>query len=326
MARAKACAALLVIDNGPLQREAWDDLRHARKRLDKAAREMKRHEETDEPAFRAWLARLFPSLTSSVRELAQQVEARGRLVRLVQAEAFFTGRSPAAVWRAMQDPKPAGIPEPEHGKEHDTEDKMSEEARRFFERGGIDPDDSFAGGMDAVPSRRSARAAHETDPAVVDARTIYRRLVQQLHPDRGGEWTEARARLWDQVQEAWQSVDADWLARLEAEWEASTDALGPTSAIGRLRAALREIYAACRDVERRVRLYRKQPSWRFSLSEPSAAKREVMEQQLRDQEEILRYELAAIEEAIASWQRPRRKRAARRREWSAAWQDGMPLF
>jgi len=35
-------------------------------------RDLHRHEETDEPAFRAWLANTFPTLISAVRTLAQQ--------------------------------------------------------------------------------------------------------------------------------------------------------------------------------------------------------------------------------------------------------------
>lgn len=319
MARARTCVALLLVDNVPLQREAWGDLRRARQRLDKASQEIKRHEDTDEPAFRSWLARTFPTLLSSVRQLAEQVEAKGRIVQLVQSEAFFTGRSPAAVWRAMQNPAPAPA-RPEPRASHDDEDRdddMSEEEKRFFEDNGIDPDDAWSGGFGAKPRREAAEDRN--------ARAIYRRLVQHLHPDRGGTWTEARARLWEQVQEAWQSADADWLARLEAEWEASADLLGPTSPLGRLRAALREIYAACRDAERRVRTYRRQPAWRFSLAEPSGTKREKLEQQLREQEENLRYELQALEEAIASWEKPRKKRGGKR-SFTAAWQDDMPLF
>lgn len=326
MARARTCVALLVVDNAPLQREAWDDLRRARQRLEKASQEIKRHEDADEPAFRSWLARMFPRLLSSVRELAQQVEAKGRIVQLVQSEAFFTGRSPAAVWRAMQNPT-AATPRPERAsRAQDGDDDRSEEARRFFERTGIDPDDSF----DDFARRRQRdaedEAARESNPRDREARAIYRRLVQHLHPDRGGEWTEARARLWEQVQEAWQTADADWLARLEAEWEASADLLGPASPLGRLRAALREIYAACRDAERRVRTYRRQPAWRFSLAKPTAAARQKLEEQLRDQEETLRYELQALEEAIASWEQPRKTKTRRQRSWTAAWQDDMPLF
>jgi hypothetical protein len=190
MARAKACVALLVIDNEPLQREAWNDLRRARKRLDKASQDLKRHEETDEPAFHAWLAREFPTLLSSVRELAQQVQAKGHIVQTVQAEAFFTGRSPAAVWRAMQNPQPT---EPQPDRERadkdgarDIEDEMSEEARRFFEGKGLDPDNPFARAFDHVDinDNRVARPKHRYFPVRADTRQLFLlQLLNNVHLD-----------------------------------------------------------------------------------------------------------------------------------------------
>lgn len=332
-ARSNRCVAVLVIDNVPLQNAAWAELVRARKRLEKASREIHRHEEADEPGFRSWLANTFPTLLSAVRELAQKVEAKGRIVEAVEAEAYFTGRPPAKVWRAMQNPpapdetprretRPAGDRPAWENAAEDSEDDSFEEMKRRFEREfgeGAGPFfETFWNGTRAP--------APSTDEA--DARAIYRRLVQHLHPDRGGEWTPARARLWEQVQEAWQRGDADWLARLEAEWEASADLLGPTSAVGRLRSACREIDAARRDAERRVREYRKQPSWRFSVAGVSAIVRLTIERQLRRDEETLRFQLEDLEAAIARWERAstRGSRGGRRARSTVAWQDEMPLY
>lgn len=335
--RSNRCVALLVIDNRPLQSAAWAELLRARKRLEKASKEIHRHEEKDEPGFRAWLTGTFSTLVSAVRDLAQQVESKGRLVQIVQSEAYFTGRSPASVWRAMQnrttapeshsdEPENGGKPPPwEGGPQMPDEEELEDEMKRLFEREGIDEDDPFAGIFRETTRSLFGLGAAES-AEVADARAIYRRLVQQLHPDRGGEWTPARARLWDQVQQAWQDSDADWLARLEAEWEASTDVLGPTSALGRLRAACRELDHARRDAERRIRLYRKHPAWRFSLITPSGALHNKMERQLRQDEENLREQLDEIESAIAQWENPRKRKRRARTAGATVWQDGMPLF
>ena len=151
-------------------------------------------------------------------------------------------------------------------------------------------------------------------PAATDARAIYRRLVQHLHPDRGGEWTPARARLWDQVQQAWDQRDADWLARLEVEWEAAADLLNASSPLGRLLAAVMEIDAARRDAVRKVRAYRKSFSWRFSLQPVADALRVKMERLLRADAALLREQLEECENIIADWERAARRRTRRERK------------
>src|SRR5437870_997580 len=69
---ANRCRALLIIDNRPLQAAAWTNLVQARKRLEKATRDVHRHEEVDTPLFRTWLTSTFPRLLSLVRALSEQ--------------------------------------------------------------------------------------------------------------------------------------------------------------------------------------------------------------------------------------------------------------
>jgi hypothetical protein len=336
-APANRCRALILIDSAPLQAAAWSELLRARQRLEKATRDIHRHEEADTPAFRSWLVQTFPVLLSAVRELVQQIEAKGRLVQAVQSEAFFTGRAPGPIWRAWQanggqpPPPPPGHPDSEpwgeagagagengHSHDPDIDDRVEKEINRLFEEEGIPDDDpfardfqDFARGIFGVGSRRP------DTPESAGARDVYRRLVRHLHPDAGGKWTPARARVWEQVQEAWNARDADWLARLEAEWEASADLLGPTSPLGRLRAALVEIDAARRDAEKRVREYRKDDAWRFSLQPATDKLRARIHEKLRHDEAMLRDQLGEIEALIAQWERAGRGRRSRKKRTSA---------
>ena len=315
------CRALLVIDNQPLQAAAWADLRRARKQLEKATRDLHRHEETDEPAFRAWISTAFPTLVSAIREIAQQVEAKSQIIEAVERESFITGRSAGQIWREWQQ-SGGRPPEPTPDRDDavdgsplddlaaDAEAVFDEEMKRLFADEGIDDDDPFASAFrETAGDVFGFGGTHpKSGKTAEEARTIYRRLVQHLHPDRGGVWTPARARVWEQTQAAWAARDADWLARLEAEWEAGTDLLGPTSAIDRLRAALSAIDAARRDAERRLRLYRKHEAWRFSLRPPSNALRQQLERQLRYDETTLRRSLAEIEKTLARWTKVRVRR------------------
>jgi hypothetical protein len=170
---------------------------------------------------------------------------------------------------------------------------------------------------DARPSDLSPDAA----AAARDAKSIYRRLVQHLHPDRGGEWTTPRQRLWHEVQQAWAATDADWLARLEIEWETANEILGPTSSISRLRRAIEELSGAQRDTERKLRYYRRSEHWRFTLAEK---KRPVLaartEENFHYDHAVLQQQLDYLNRTIAAWEKhdtPRHVRTKPKR--SSVW-------
>lgn len=325
---ANRCRALLVIDNAPLHAAAWAELVRARKRLEKATRDIHRHEETDQPAFRAWLARTFPTLLSAVRELAQQLDAKGRIVAAIERESYFTGRSAARIWREWQQnggqppPPPPGrsgradpradSPWGDADEPPDIETVLDEEMKRLFGEEASDENNPFARdfrdlarGLFGLPADRRT-----LEP---DAREIYRRLVLHLHPDRGGEWTPVRARLWQEVQSAWAERDAGWLARLETEWEAATNLLSPSSPVSRLRAAVAELDLARRDAEKRVRQYRKDQEWRFSLRPASPILQVKVQEQLQHDERLLRAQLAEIERTIARWENAAAQRRSSRK-------------
>jgi hypothetical protein len=127
--------------------------------------------------------------------------------------------------------------------------------------------------------------------------------VQRLHPDRGGEWTTGRKRLWHEVQQAWAAGDSDWLARLEVEWETAHDVLSPTSPLSRLRRAIEELLGARRDTERKLRQYRTSPPWRFTLAPKKRADlQRRTEMNFRHDIEMLQRQLAYLDTTIAAWE------------------------
>ena len=276
---ARRARALLVIDHKRLQGAAWAEFHTARKQLDRAARDLHRHEEIDSPAYEAWLHRTFPLLITALRELQDEVTTKARKVEAAQAMAAYTGRSPKRLWREQKEreakpPRPADDP--------------------AF-------DDAFP-----PPRDEEEFAAFPSKPAAApspDAREIYRRLVQRLHPDRGGSWTAARQHLWHEVQQAWAARDTDWLSRLEVEWETAHEVIGPASPVSRLRHAIAELRAARRDIERKLQDYRHSLPWRFTRTE---AKRALL---LHRTELILKRDLAALrrelrhfDTVIAAWE------------------------
>lgn len=272
--------ALLVIDHERLQGAAWAEFHTVRKRLDRAARDLHRHEEIDSPAFEAWRHRTFPLLITALRELQDEVAAKARKVATAQAMAAYTGRSAKRLWREQ--------------KERETNPARSANDPTF--------DDAFPpphnDGEDFDPFRN--RPAPSPSPA---ARDVYRRLVQRLHPDRGGPWTDGRQRLWHEVQQAWAERDTDWLSRLEVEWETAHEVIGPASPLSRLRHAIAELQAARRDIERKLRDYRCSLPWRFTRTESKRALLHRRTETMLERElGYLRRELRHFDSVIAAWE------------------------
>lgn len=272
--------ALLVIDHARLQHAAWAEFHTARKRLDKAMRELHRHEEIDVPAYDAWLHRTFPFEVTSLRELNEEVETKARQIKSVRAFSARTGRSAHRLWREQKE----RAANPEAFRKSASRDDADEAGRR-----------SDAHAEDFEPKPAAPRSAA--------ARDIYRRLVQRLHPDSGGEWTSARQHLWHEVQQAWAAGDSDWLARLEVEWETAHSVVGPNSPLSRLRAAIEELDAARRDTELKSHAYRSSLQWRFTLT---PARRPILEARVKAsfarEFATLRRQLHFLNATLATWE------------------------
>ncbi|ATC62935.1 hypothetical protein CMV30_02580 [Nibricoccus aquaticus] len=315
-AKSSRSRALLLIDNRPLQRAAWAEFHTARKRHEKAARDLHRHEEIDRPAYDAWLHRTFPVWVTTLRDLYAEVSTKSHQVRTVIFLAETTGRSLKKLWHeqkeraanpdAFNDEDDSDSNDPDSQKssaDHDPHDSSRDSDE--------DPFDDFFHD-DPRSSRQSHRSASSAPAPGPSAKDIYRRLVQHLHPDRGGVWTPARQRLWHEVQQAWAAADADWLARLEVEWETANEVLGPDSPVSRLRRAITELIAARRDTERKLRKYRHSPHWRFTLSEKT---RHLLHARtyanFRHDVEILQQQLNHLNRTIAAWEKdaPRKSRS-----------------
>jgi hypothetical protein len=296
-------AALMVIDHERLQSAAWAEFHTVRKRLEKTTRDLHRHEEIDAPAYESWLHRTFPIEVTTLRELHAHVTAKGRKVQEVQARAMYSGGSLKRLWRQQKERD--ANPEPF---EREREWEFHGRERTDQDRHAASPEDFER--TDA-PTRSTA------------ARDIYRRLVQHLHPDRGGEWTPTRQRLWHEVQGAWNAGDTDWLSRLEIEWETANEVIGPTSPLSRLRLAIEELHAARRDAERKLRDYRLSPQWRFTRNEKNRGQlhRRTAEDFAHDIR-FLQRQLDHLNRTIASWEEdwtrsdsPRKQRHRRARRY-----------
>jgi len=306
---------LMVVDNVPLKSAAWARLELARKRLTKATADLHRHEKEDEPAYRSWMFATCPALLSEIRDLNAQCEGKSALIADVEAQARRQGRPAAVIWQACKaqltsvgkEGFQAEASEDDENEDDGDEEEAAKQAtdemiEEFLRDAGIDPLSPEAEMMrDLGQAFFHPPGAREPSR---DAKEIYRRLVQRLHPDRGGPWSSEREALWHEVQRAWDAQDADWLARLEAELEIAAETLTPESDLGRLAEALRQIEAARRDTERKLRRYRKSPAWRFTLESRRPGEVEALVSTLRTERDQLKLHLDNLNAVFARWEKP----------------------
>ncbi|MDB6126737.1 MAG: hypothetical protein JWM35_633, partial [Verrucomicrobia bacterium] len=187
-----------------------------RKRLKKSTDELHAFENIDAPAYESWLHRTFPVSLTALRELSEELITKSAKVAAVELQVMMEGGNPRRHWRELnaEESRRRNDPAFDFGDKDNPGNRKR--ARHSF---GSDPAaEFFDEDLDEnLPWGESPKAS----PVGEGARDVYRRLVQRLHPDRGGEWTAARKRLWHEVQEAWAAGDFDWLARLEVEWDST---------------------------------------------------------------------------------------------------------
>ena len=259
-------------------------------------------------------------MITTLRELHQEVLTKARQVQSVQALASLTGRSVKKLWREQQEYEA----DPEAYDDTTNPGRSDEDADEGDSRRPPPNEDFFGDDRSGRESHRGYRQSFEPErpptapPTVLrQAKAIYRRLVQHLHPDRGGEFTPVRKRLWHEIQQAWAARDVDWLSRLEIEWETANEVLGPNSPLSRLRRAIEELHAARRDTERKLREYRGSSQWRFTLSE---RKRTTLHRKIAANFEhdldFLQRQRAYLNATIAAWESARPERVRRRQtDW-----------
>ena len=284
---------LVLIDQAPLQQEVWSALRISRRRLEKLSQLLQRHQEVDFPSYESWLYSTFPQQMTALRDLRAEVSGTARKIKWVQHRAAIYGGSLKRLWRDQKtrEANPPSSPPPPTDPDSapDAAEPEAEEPSSRRTEARWEDFQSLRGVQGPPPSQA--------------ARDIYRRLVQYLHPDRGGEWTHSREHLWHEVQQAWAAGDADWLARLEVSWETAHELLSPTAPLSRLKKGLEETEAALRDAERALDLAKASPAWKFTAGEDTREQLIVrVDRELGTERQRLQRQLNDLHATIASWE------------------------
>lgn len=283
------CRELLVVDQKPFLKKALARCQRIRRELAGKQQLLTRFEDSDQSAYRSWLAVEFGALLTDLRGHSDAIGIAEEWLGQIEMAREWMGVQPEHVYeyvrRHREDPEywdPRYDPDP-NVRQDFAEDEEDDDEGEDEECGYDDMDaffDEILNGMkgafwdddgDAEPAgaKRSAKGgdrrdgARSGDPAD-EAKQLYRRLARRLHPDVCQSANAVTARRWEQLQSAREAGDLDKLRALEAICDADESGLSIQLGLAHLNIWADYHHTLLRPLQARVREVKKDPAWGFS--------------------------------------------------------------
>jgi hypothetical protein len=236
-AKATANRGLISLDTAKIRAGYLKDLQSIRNRILAIEDDLARHESQDVPEFRRSVNLEFGARFSVIRELQQEIDwlsARLALVqKLMQHGIRPVGR---AYFQALRI-EAGEAPYPDFPPEREEIPPEAAEPDNLFDRETIrdfisdTADESLTEEEMESLTEDVMQAAGKRD-LVSECKTLYRKIVSMLHPDRAGEMTAERKDLWLRAQDAY----------------ADGDVLSLRSILDRCGAGMRDQYLTCSEI------------------------------------------------------------------------------
>jgi Plasmid pRiA4b ORF-3-like protein len=303
--KGKANKELILLDTAKIRAGYLKDLQSVRNRILAIEDELAQHESHDVPEFRRCLNVEFGARFSVMRELHQEIDWLTARLALVQklmqhgirpvGKAYLQALRIEAGEAAYPDfpperdevpPHPAG--EPENLFDRET-------IRNFISEAG---DELTEEEMESL-TEDVLEAAGKRD-LVSECKSLYRKIVSLLHPDRAGEMTAQRKDLWLRAQAAY----------------ADGDVLSLRSILDRCGAGTRDQYLTCSEVIeaiaqatiqlQAIEMFREreinEASWDFNRLNEKKRKSRLrrVTKELDEEEDNLRIQLAELQRECQS--------------------------
>ena len=235
-AKAVAVGQMVLLNTAKIRGGYLKDLQSVRNRILAIEDELAQHESHDVPEFRRCVNMEFGARFSVMRELQQEIDwlmARLALVqKLMQHGVRPVGRAYLQALRieAGEVPYPDLPPEREEiPSEAEPENIFGRETiRNFISETG----DEFLTEEEVESLTEDVLEAAGKRDLVSECKSLYRKIVSLLHPDRAGEMTAERKNLWLRTQDAY----------------ADGDVLSLRSILDRCGAGTRDQYLTCSEI------------------------------------------------------------------------------
>jgi hypothetical protein len=296
---------MILMDSAKIRAGYLSDLQSVRNRVLAIEDDLARHESQDAPEFRRYVTIEFGARFSIMREVQQEIDWLTARLALVQklmqhgirpvGRAYFqaiqieTGETAYPDFPPQRDETQSDASEPENRFDRET-------IRNFISETG----DEFMTDEEVEALTENVLEAAGTRDVVAECKSLYRKIVSLLHPDRAGEMTAERKDLWLRAQDAY----------------GDGDVLSLRSILDRCGAGARDQYLSCSEIIgaiaeatvqlQAIEMFRereaKEPSWDFCRLNEKKRKsrlRRVMKD-LDEEENNLRTQLAELQRECES--------------------------
>jgi hypothetical protein len=304
-AKAMANRELILLDTARIRAGYLKDLKSVRNRILAIEDDLAQHESRDVPEFRRCVNLEFGARFSVMRELHQEIDwLTARLVlvqKLMQHGIRPVGRAYLEALRI----EAGEAPYPDFPPEREEVPTEAAEPENLFDRESIR--DFISETAEASLTEEEVEsltedvmeAAGKRD-LVSECKSLYRKIVSMLHPDRAGEMTAQRKDLWLRAQDAY----------------ADGDVLSLRSILDRCGAGTRDQYLTCSEVIeaiaqatiqlQAIEMFREretnEPSWDFNRLNEKKRKSRLrrVTKDLDEEEDNLRIQLAELQRECQS--------------------------
>jgi len=176
------------------------------------------------------------------------------------------------------------------------------------------------------PKQPSQRQKHES----CRLKELYRNLARKLHPDRNPDLSPKKMELWHQVQQAYEARDLSRLQTLSTLSELEDPSWEKMDGISTLRNLFHELKTALRQVEKKIKLAKKDKAWMFYEKRIDQKQLLLLEREIAKQLSLqaneIRYAIQGLQSLIENWKHPSKKKHRRKNSRSSRGDSELQMF